>query len=85
MVSVILVNNNNHNVWIRQPLYAGNLWEVSPREWKYEPVLTRNRDTNKVKVNFVQVPPEELQQDILTDNLGVWEGNGGKNKRILKM
>ena len=70
MVSVILVNNNNHNVWIHQPLYAGDLWEVSPREWKYEPLLTRNRDTNEIEVNFVQVPPEDLQQDILTDNLG---------------
>ena len=70
MVSVILMNNNNHNVWIHQPLYAGVLWEVSPREWKYEPVLTRNRDTNEIEVNFVKVPPEDLQQDILTDNLG---------------
>ena len=24
LVSVILINNNSHNVWIRQPLY----WEV---------------------------------------------------------
>ena len=80
MVSVILVNNNNHNVWIRQPLYAGDLWEVSPREWKYEPVLTRNRDTNEVEVNFVQVAPEELQQDILTDNLGYGKEMGERTK-----
>ena len=25
LVSVILINNNSHNVWIRQPLYAGDL------------------------------------------------------------
>ena len=25
LVSVILINNNNHNVWIRQPLYAADL------------------------------------------------------------
>ena len=80
MVSVILMNNNNHNVWIRQPLYAGDLWEVSPREWKYEPVLTRNRDTNEIEVNFVQVPPEDLQQDILTDNLGCREEMGEGTK-----
>ena len=86
MVSVILMNNNNHNVWIRQPLYAGDLWEVSPREWKYEPVLTRNRDTNEIEVNFVQVPPEDLQQDILTDNLGCREemGKVQKNPQIVR-
>ena len=26
LVSVILINNNNHNIWIRQPLYAADLW-----------------------------------------------------------
>ena len=40
LVSVILINNNNHNVWIRQPLYAADLWEAEPKEWEYEPVLT---------------------------------------------
>ena len=66
-VSVILINNNSYNVWIRQPLYAGDLWEVDPREWEYEPVLTRKEGTNEIEVNFVQVPPEDLHQDILTD------------------
>ena len=46
------MNNNNHNAWICQPLYTGDLWEVSPRQWEYEPVLTRNRDTNEIEVNF---------------------------------
>ena len=40
LVSVILINNNNHNVWIRQPLYVADLWEVEPKEWEYETVLT---------------------------------------------
>ena len=84
MVSVILMNNNNHNVWIRQPLYAGDLWEVSPREWEYEPVLTRNEGTNKIEVNFVQVPPEDLQQDILTDNLGCGKEMGESTKESSK-
>ena len=39
LVSVIIMNTNDHNVWIRQPLYAGDLWEVDPKEWSYEPVL----------------------------------------------
>ena len=73
LVSVILINNNSHNVWIRQPLYAGDLWEVSPREWEYEPVLTHKEGTNDIKVNFVQVPPEDLQHDILTNGMGCGE------------
>ena len=77
---MILMNNNNHNIWICQPLYAGDLWEVSPREWEYEPVLTRNRDTNEIKVNFIQVPPEDLWQDILTNNLGCGKEMGEVQK-----
>ena len=32
LVSVILINNNSHNIWIRQPLYVADLWEVEPKE-----------------------------------------------------
>ena len=46
----------------RQPLYAGDLWEVEPKEWSYEPVLTRDEDTNDIQINFVQVPPEDLRR-----------------------
>ena len=69
LVAVILINNNSHNVWIHQPLYMGNLWEVSPREGEYEPVLTRKEGTNDIEVNFVQVPPEDLQHNILTNGV----------------
>ena len=82
MVLVILMNNNNHNIWICQPLFAGDLWEVSPREWEYEPVLTRKEGTNEIEVNFVQVPPEDLQQDILTDNLGCGKEMGESTKEF---
>ena len=57
LVSVILIYNNNHNVWICQPLYVGDLWEVTPREWEYELILTRKEGTNDIELNFVQVPP----------------------------
>ena len=53
LVSVILINNNNHNVWISQPLYTADLWEVEPKEWEYEPVLTREEGTNDITINFV--------------------------------
>ena len=53
LVSVIVMNTNNHNVWIHQPLYVGDLWEVETKEWSYEPILTRNEDTNDVEINFI--------------------------------
>ena len=67
LVSVIVMNTNDHNVWIRQPLYAGDLWEVEPKEWSYEPVLTRDEDTNDIQINFVQVPPEDLRENIFSE------------------
>ena len=67
LVSVILINNNNHNIWIRQPLYTADLWEVEPKEWEYEPVLTHEEGMNNVTINFVQVPPEEFREDIFSN------------------
>ena len=75
LVSVILINNNDHNVWIRQPLYAANLWEVQPKEWAYEPVLTHEEGTNNITVNFIQVPPEEFREDILSNAVEAEEEN----------
>ena len=75
LVSVILINNNNHNVWIRQPLYVADLWEVEPKEWEYEPVLTHEEGTNNVTINFVQVPPEEFREDIFSNATEAEENN----------
>ena len=75
LVSVILINNNNHNVWIRQPLYAADLWEVEPKEWEYEPVLTHKEGTNNVTINFIQVPSEEFCEDIFSNAVEAEENN----------
>ena len=75
LVSVILINNNSHNVWIRQPLYVTDLWEVEPKEWEYEPVLTHEEGTNNVTINFVQVPPEEFREDIFSNTVEAEENN----------
>ena len=75
LVLVILINNNNHNVWIRQPLYAADLWEVEPKEWEYEPVLTHEEGMNNVTINFVQVPPEEFCKDIFSNAAEAEENN----------
>ena len=75
LVLVILINNNSHNVWIRQPLYAADLWEVEPKEWEYKPVLTHKEGTNNVTINFVQVPPKEFREDIFFNTAEAEENN----------
>ena len=63
-VSVIFINNNDHNVWLRQPLYAGDLWECDLEDWEYKPVLKRESETNKIEIHLQKVPPEHLRADI---------------------
>ena len=58
LVSVISINNNNHNVWIRQLLYAADLWEVEPKEWEYETVLTQEEGTNNITINSFKFHPK---------------------------
>ena len=63
-ITVCLQNTNENNVWIRQPLYAGDLWDVDKEEWEIEPVLIKDAETNSVHVKFQQVPPEYLREEI---------------------
>ena len=61
-----LQNTNDHKVWIRQPLYAGDLWDVDKEDWEYEPVLVKDAQTNNITVKFQQVPPEHLREEIFS-------------------
>ena len=63
-ITVCLQNTNKNNIWIWQPLYAGDLWDVDKEEWEYEPVLIKDAETNTVHVKFQQVPPEHLREEI---------------------
>ena len=65
-VSVILLNKNSYNVWIRQPLYATNIWDVELKDWKYEPIFTKDVNSNTVEVKLQQVLPEDLCEEILS-------------------
>ena len=51
-ITVCLQNTNDHNVWIRQPPYAGDLWDVDKEDWEYEPVLVKDAKTNNIMVKF---------------------------------
>ena len=46
-----------------------------PKEWEYEPVLTREEGTNDGTINFVQVPPEEFREDIFSNAAEAEENN----------
>ena len=65
-ITVCLQNTNDHNVWNRQPLYAGDLWDVDKEDWEYEPVLVKDAKTNNIMVKFQQVPPEHLHEEIFS-------------------
>ena len=65
-ITVCLQNTNDHNVWIRQPLYAGDLWDVDKEDWEYEPVLVKDAETNNITVKFQQVPPEHIREEIFS-------------------
>ena len=68
-VSVILLNTNTYNVWIRQTLYAATIWDVELKDWEYEPIFTKDVDSNTIEVKLQQVPPEDLREDILSGSV----------------
>ena len=74
-ITVCLQNTNYHNVWIRQPLYAGDLWDVNKEDWGYEPVLVKDAKTNNITVKFQQVPPEHLREEIFSQAVEMFGPN----------
>ena len=82
-VSVILLNTNSYNVWIRQPLYAATIWDVELKDWDYEPIITKSEEANTFEVKLQPVPPKHLREEILSNATEVnHETNdaSGKNK-----
>ena len=69
-VTVILANTNSYNIWIRQPLLAANIVEVESCPWDYQTTLSH--DGKNIKVSFCPVPPSEVQEDILIQQVQVW-------------
>ena len=66
-VSVILLNTNSYNVWIRQPLYAATIRDVELKDWDYEPIITKSDEANTFEVKLQPVPPEDLLEEILSN------------------
>ena len=81
-VSVILLNTNLYNVWIRQPLYAATIWDVELKDWDYEPIITKSEEADTFKVKLQPVPPEDLRKEILSNAMEVSQetsDTSGKN------
>ena len=53
-------------MWICQPLYAANIWDVELKDWEYEPIFTKDINSNTVEIKLQQVPPEDLREEILS-------------------
>ena len=70
-VSVILLNTNSYNVWIRKPLYAATIWDVELKDWDYEPIIAKSGEANMFEVKLQPVPPEDLREEILSNAMEV--------------
>ena len=82
-VSVILLNTNSYNIWIRQPLYAATIWDVELKDWDYEPIITKSKEADTFKVKLQLVPPEDLREEILSNAMEKDPevgNNSGKNE-----
>ena len=66
-VSVILLNTNSYNVWIRQPLYAATIWDVELKDWDYEPIITKSEEVDMFEVKLQPIKPEDLREEILSN------------------
>ena len=86
-VSVILLNTNSYNVWIRQSLYAATIWDVELKDWDYEPIITKSDEANTFEVKLQPVSPEDLREEILSNATEVNQetnstsGKNASNKR----
>ena len=59
-VSVILLNTNSYNLWIRQLLYTATIWDVELKDWDYEPIITKSTEADTFEIKLQPVPPEDL-------------------------
>ena len=68
-VAVILINTTSRNIWICQPLFAAEIFEVELHPWQYKSIL--HREGNTIKVGFQPVVPPEVEGDLQTNQVEV--------------
>ena len=62
MVLVILMNQNNHNIWIWQPLLAAEIHEVDHLPWDYGVDFQPQGD--KIEVAFQLIPLADIMANV---------------------
>ena len=89
-VSVILLNTNSYNVWIRQSLYAATIWDVELKDWDYELIITKSEEADMFEVKLQPVPPEDLREEILSNAMEINQeindtsGKSASNEKDMK-
>ena len=68
LVPVTLINTNDYNVWIRQPLFAAELYEVDEHQWEHEAVLVCEEGSDDIKIHFQPVPPADIREEIFAQS-----------------
>ena len=82
-VSVISLNTNSYNIWIRQLLCTTTIWDVKLKDSDYEPIITKSKDADTFKIKLQPVPPKDLREEILSNATKIDPKVGeasGKNK-----
>ena len=62
MVPVILMNQNSHNIWIRQPLLAAEICTVEHLPWDYGVDFQHQGD--KIEVAFQPLPLADIMATV---------------------
>ena len=62
MVPVILMNQNNHNIWIRQPLLAAEIYMVEHLPWDYG--VEFQHQGNNIEVAFQPIPSADIMATV---------------------
>ena len=61
-VLVILMNQNNHNIWIQQPLLAAEIYLVEHLPWNYG--VEFQHQGNNIEVAFQPIPPADIMATV---------------------
>ena len=70
-MSVILLNTNSYNVWIRQLLYTTTIWDVKLKDWDYEPIITKSEEADMFEDKLQPVPPKDIREEILSNTMEI--------------
>ena len=48
-----------------------HIWDVDLKDWDYEPIITKSDEVDTFEVKLQPVPPEDLQEEILSNAMEV--------------